>query len=41
VNDLRGGIINIMYELHVLLNDEIKSQLIRAVYFPDVYVSEY
>jgi len=41
VNDLRGGIINIMYELHVLLNDEIKSQLVRAVYFPDVYVSEY
>ncbi|PKH09418.1 hypothetical protein [Moritella sp. Urea-trap-13] len=40
VNDLRGGIISIMYELHVLLNDEIKSQLIRAVYFPDVYVSE-
>ncbi|NQZ50096.1 MAG: hypothetical protein HRT95_07880 [Moritella sp.] len=40
VNDLRGGIINIMYELHVLLNDEIKSQLVRAVYFPDVYVSE-
>ena len=39
VNDLRGGIINIMYELHVLLNDEIKSQLVRAVYFPDVYVS--
>ncbi|WP_017220944.1 hypothetical protein [Moritella dasanensis] len=40
VNDLRGGIISIMYELHVLLNDEMKSQLIRAVYFPDVYVSE-
>lgn len=40
VNDLRGGIISIMYELHVLLNDEIKSQLIRAVYFPDVYASE-
>ncbi|KXO14242.1 hypothetical protein AKG98_318 [Moritella sp. JT01] len=40
VNDLRGGIINIMYELHVLLSDEIKSQLVRAVYFPDVYVSE-
>lgn len=40
VNDLRGGIISIMYELHVLLNDEIKSQLIRAIYFPDVYVSE-
>ena len=40
VNDLRGGIISIMYGLHVLLNDEIKSQLIRAVYFPDVYASE-
>ncbi|MFT5808972.1 MAG: hypothetical protein ACI9LG_003300 [Moritella dasanensis] len=40
VNNLRGGIISIMYELHVLLNDEIKSQLIRSVYFPDVYVSE-
>ncbi|MDX2319293.1 MAG: hypothetical protein QNK26_01715 [Moritella sp.] len=40
VNDLRGGIISIMYELHVLLNDDIKSQLIRSAYFPDVYVSE-
>ena len=40
VNDLRGGIISIMYELHVLLSDEMKSQLIRSVYFPDVYVSE-
>ncbi|MCJ8348474.1 hypothetical protein [Moritella sp.] len=40
VNDLRGGIISIMYALHVLLSDEMKSQLIRSVYFPDVYVSE-